>query len=126
MSLRGAILLLRKIRDHGLSFDSLSPDEREIAECLLQGGFVTITEDGKLRLTTHGAEIVSLNDELESLEKRENLEDIARELIADIKHEIEDEDYSNAMFNLFILFYVIDALMWKKGRILTRGRLLTL
>lgn len=118
MSLTSAILLLKKIRDSTPSYNSLSPEERAIADCLLQGGFVFITEDRRLRLTTHGAEIVELNDELEELEKRENLEDIAGDLIAEIMKEIDDGDYSAAMFHLFELFHVLDALMWRQGRLI--------
>jgi len=118
MSLTAAIRLMRRIRDEVIFYDSLTYDERVIADCLMQGGFVYITEDRELRLTTYGAEIVALDEELENFEKRENLDDIARDLIAEISHHVENGDYSAAMFRLFELYHVLDALMYKQGRLI--------
>ena len=118
MSLMSAIVLMRKIRDSNLSLSDLSPDEKAIFECLLQGGFVYISEDERLRLTTHGAEIVALNDALEELERKENLDDIAKDLIAEIASLVNDGDYGGALFHLFELFWVLDALLWRHGRLI--------
>jgi len=118
MSLTAAIRLMRRIREETVHYDDLSLEERVIVDCLMQGGFVYITESRRLRLTAYGAEIVALDEELERLEKKESLDDIARDLIAEISHYIEDGDYSGAMFRLFELYYVIDALMYRQGRLI--------
>jgi len=118
MSITSAILLMRRIRDNNLSYDNLSIEERVIVDCLLQGGFIYVTEDKRLKLTAQGAEIVALNDELEELDKKENLDDIAKDLIAEIASLVNDGDYGGALFHLFELYHVLDALMWKQGRLI--------
>jgi len=118
MSLTAAIGLMRRIRDEVVFYDDLSYDEKLIADCLLQGGFVYITENRALRLTTHGAEIVALDEELENFERKESLDDIAKDLIAEISYHVDSGDYSAAMFRLFELYYVLDALMYKQGRLI--------
>jgi len=118
MSLTAAIRLMRRIRDEVIFYDSLTYDERIIADCLMQGGFVYITGNRRLRLTTHGAEIVALDEELENFEKNENLDDIAKDLISEISYYVECGDYPAAMFRLFELYHVLDALMYKQGRLI--------
>jgi len=118
MSLSAAIRLMKRIREEAVCYDDLSIEEKVIADCLIQGGFAYLTEDRRLKLTVYGAEIVALDEELEQLEKKENLDDIAKDLIAEISQYIDSGDYSSALFRLFELYYVIDALMYKQGRLI--------
>lgn len=118
MSLSSAILLMKRIRDEELSYDDLSIEEKVIADCLIQSGFVYVTGDRRLKLTVYGAEIVSLNEDLERLEQREDLEDICKDLVAEIKYHVEMGDYSAAMFYLFELYHALDAIMYKQGRLI--------
>lgn len=108
------VRVMRKISEEAPTYDSLSPEEKEMADYLLQGGFALIDDEGRLRPTVMGAKLVAFGEMLPMMRK-DILKNTAIEIATEILKEIEDDNYSVVMSRLAELYTVLDTLRRMQG-----------